>query len=114
MCKPTVTHLPIISNGPCSFSVRSFQTSCGAFSLALKWREGLANVLRTAADKIEKQKSFTIVAYGPPCIQWNDVMEGVTHGMNGANLYLNDLWRDRTSSRDDLGIETISMSKPIE
>lgn len=96
MCKPTATVLDIPSDGPCGFTIRTYNSVCGAFSLGWSWRAAIANVLRTWADKAENSKSLVIVAHGPPQITFNDAVDAATVGFTGATKYLNDLWRDRT------------------
>lgn len=95
MCKPVARTLPIHSDGPCGFTIRSHSDACAAYSLATTWRGALANVLRRWADKAEGVQSLVIVGYGPPQIVFSDVVDGATVGFNGATKYLNDLWRDR-------------------
>lgn len=101
MCKPTVTELPIYSDGPCNFSVRSYPNACSAFSLGWSWRASIANMLRVWADKAEGAQSLVIVAKGPPQITFDDVTASCIVGFNGANKYLNDLWRDRVFGSSD-------------
>jgi hypothetical protein len=102
MCKPSVTVLPIRSDGPCNFSVRSYGNVCAAFSIGWSWRASIANVLRVWADKAEGVQSLTIVARGPSQITFYDVTDAATVGFNGATQYLNDLWRDRVLGSTDV------------
>lgn len=95
MCKPATTELPIHRDGPCGFTVRSYSDACAAFSLGWSWRARVANVLRHWADKAEGVRSLVIVAEGPPQITFGDALDAATVGFNGANQYLNDLWRER-------------------
>lgn len=101
MCKPAVTTLPVHSDGPCGFTIRSHGDACAAYSLGWSWRASLANVLRRWADKAEGVQSLVITAKGPPQITFPDVLDAATMGFNGATKYLNDLWRDRAFGADE-------------
>lgn len=110
MCKPTVTVLPVVSDGPCTFSIRSYGNACVAFSLGWSWRESLSNVLRRWADKAEGVQSLVIVATGPSQVTFSDVTEAATIGFNVATKYLNDLWRDRVfGSPDGVSVSIVPM-----
>lgn len=113
MCKPTVIELPIISDGPCWFSVRSYAGACAAWSHGQSWRASVSSVLRRWADKAEGVQSLTIVATGPAQITFNDVTDAATYGFNGATKYLNDLWRDRVLGATDMEATPILPSKTI-
>lgn len=111
MCKPTTRALTIPADGPCNFSIRSYASVCGAFSLGWSWRASLANVLRTWADRAEKSHSLVIVAHGPPQIAFDDVIDAATIGFTGATKYLNDLWRDRVFHPAE---ETVAPIVPVK
>lgn len=101
-CKPTVTTLPLQPvDGPCDFSIRSFNNVCASVTLSWSMREAVANVLRQWADKAEGVQSFVLVANGPPQITFSDVGEAMAVGINAASQYLNDLWRDRVFGSTD-------------
>ena len=87
MCKPAVTHLPVVSDGPCSFSIRAYSNACAAFSLGWSWRAS--------------------VAKGPPQITFQDATDAAVIGFNGATKYLNDLWRDRVYGSADTDSDVI-------
>jgi hypothetical protein len=114
MCKPSVTVLPLHSDGPCSFSVRSYTDACGAFSLGWSWRTKIANVLRVWADKAEGAQSLVIVASGPSQIVQQDVIDAAVVGFNGATQYLNDLWRERVFGSADREVAQVQPGRPIQ
>ncbi len=113
MCKPTVTHLPVVSDGPCRFLIRSHSDACAAWSLSSSWRDKIGSVLRRWADKVEGVQSLTIVANGPAQITFNDVTDAATHGFNGATKYLNNLWRDRVFGATDMETAPILPSRTV-
>lgn len=113
MCKPSVTQLPVHSDGPCSFSIRSFSSACSALSLGYSWRNSLANVLRRWADKAEGVRSLVITGYGPANMTYQDVVDAATVGFNGANKYMNDLWRDRTYGSVDTSVKAVTPAKIV-
>lgn len=112
MCKPATSTLDLRSDGPCSFSVRSYNNACAAFSLAGSWRAALAGVLRTWGDRAEGTKSLVIVATAPSQINFSDVLDAATVGFNGANQYLNDLWRERVFGATDHEARQVVPARP--
>lgn len=96
MCKPTVRELRISQDGPCSFAGRSYDEACAAWSMGRSWRGSLANLLRRWADKAEGVNSISVIAMGPAPMTWEDALDAIAHGLNGATKYMNDLWRERT------------------
>lgn len=112
MCKPSVTTLKLVGDGPCWFTVRSYNATCDAFSLGWSWRARVANVLRLWADKVEREKSFVIVARGPSQVTFADVTDAATIGFNTATKYMNDLWRDRMFGSPDGVAPSVIMPSP--
>lgn len=113
MCKPKTMELPVKSNGPCRFSIRSHGNACAAFSLGESWRKKLSNVLHRWADKAEGVQSLVIVGHAPPQITFDDILAASTFGFNGASTYLNDLWRDRVFGSTDTKASPIVPTKVI-
>lgn len=99
MCKFTTVTVYTHIDGPFSFRLRKHADTCIAFWQPSTWREAIASVLRRLADRMEKTNSFIMDARGPRNdvgIGQQEALDALVIGINGANKYLNDLWRDRS------------------